>query len=373
MNGSGNGKHRERLLIFPFDLMSHYLRCLVLARHYPEADIVFAASSKYDAFVHEAGYKTFPVEQFDPVKVMACSEKFDFSWLNVADIERVFLSQAEAIRKLQPDRVIGDTSPTLKMAAEVTGVPYTALMNGYMSPYYVCVRALSRTHPGHVHLYKLPPAIRDTIIRFAEKVSFRLVHQPFRKLRRKYRLKKVTDYMREMQGDDNLLCDELWLFPQRNLPANYTCIGPLLYKADTNAADDAFLSALPAGKKRVVVCMGSTGNWEQLAFLSSEKYSDYVFITAGDAKRCISGHHVVARSFVSLDRVLPDSALLICHGGNGTIHYGLKYKIPMVCLTSHFEQEWNVQRLEALGLGVSANTDPEAVIDAFLKRLPHLL
>lgn len=369
MNGSGSDRHREKILVFPFDLMSHYLRCVVLAKQYPDADIFFAASSQYNDFIHKAGYKTVTVEQFDPVKVMACSEKFDFSWLNAQDMERVFLSQVEAIRQLKPDRVIGDTSPTLKMAAEMTRVPYTALMNGYMSKYYACVRALSRTHPGHVHLYKLPPAVRNKIIRFAEKVSFRLVHRPFRKLRRRYGLKRVSNYMDEMEGDSNLLCDEPWLFPQHVLPAHYKWVGPLLFSDVAEAPDAGLLAVLNSAKKRVVVCMGSSGNWEPLRFLSSAKYADFQIITAGDTRQCINGNHVISRSFVSLDLVLQGASLLICHGGNGTVHYGIKYNIPMICLTSHFEQEWNVQRLEDLGLGSSANSDPEAIIDTFLNQI----
>ena len=53
--------------------------------------------------------------------------------------------------------------------------------------------------------------------------------------------------------------------------------------------------------------------------------------------------------------VLPRCNLMICHGGNGTIYQALFFGLPVLAHTSIFEQEWNVQQLEALGLGASIN------------------
>lgn len=366
MNGSVKRSAPERILIFPFDLLSHYLRCIELAKRYPQAEVLFASSRHYDHFVRQAGYQTFDAEHFDAAGVMACAAKFDFSWLNKKDIERVFLSQVKAITALKPGRVIGDTSPALKMAAEYTQVPCTALMNGYMSRYYALVRALPQTHPGHAYLSRLPPAVSNAIIRLAERISFRSVHRPFRQLRRQYGLKAVFDYLSEMEGDTNLICDEAWLFPQKALPQHYRLIGPLLYASGDN--ETALISGLPPGKKVILVCMGSSGSWEPLRFLSSPQYAGFTILTAGDTAAVIRGDHVIARRFVSLPAILPHCSLLICHGGNGSIYQGIKHKLPVLCLTSHFEQEWNVQRLQELGLGCSINSAPGAMIDRCLEQ-----
>jgi UDP:flavonoid glycosyltransferase YjiC (YdhE family) len=345
--------------------MSHYLRCLELAKQYPNSEILFSSSLKYSNYIEKEGYNTFYVEDFDPDVVMECAAKFDFSWLNFKDIQRVFLSQVEVIKELKPDLVIGDTSPTLKMAAEFTGVPYVALMNGYMSKHYKNVRALSKTHPGNVHLSKLPPKVSKQIIKFAEAISFRIVHKPFKKVRRMYELKRVSNYINEMEGDENMICDHEYLFPQNNLPSHYKIIGPLMYK--TFREESELLSQIDPNKKTICVCMGSSGNWEKLSFLSSNKYSEYNIITAGDLQKKISGDHVINKDFIALESVLPHCALLICHGGNGTIYHGIENKIPTLCLTNHFEQEWNVQQLEALKLGICIDDDPEEKIDTYLK------
>lgn len=364
MNTYGSPIAPKTILVIPFDLLAHYLRCIELVRRYQGAEVFFASSQKYNSLVRQAGHSVVQIEKFNTEQVMACTAKFDFSWLNKNDIECTFLSQAGMMEKLRPDLVIGDTAPTLKMAAEYAGVPYLALMNGYMSRYYACARSLSQTHPAYKILSVFPRLITTPVVRLAERISFRLVHLPFRQLRKKYKLRYVSDYLREIEGDENLICDEEYLFPQNRLPENYRVIGPLIY--DGFQQDEEWLRQLPAGKKIILVCMGSSGSWEPLSFMSSADYADITIITAGDAKCIITGGHVLSKSFISLDSVLPHCSMLICHGGNGTIYHGLRHKVPILCLTSHFEQEWNVQRLETLNLGWRINSNPKSFIDACL-------
>ncbi len=366
MSVSLNKENKKRILFFPFNLMSHYLRCIVLAKQYPNDEIFFPYSEKYNDFVSKEGYSTFNVESFDPVKVMKDAAKFDFTWLNEKDIERVFKSQVNALKSLKPDFVIGDTSPTLKMAAEFADVPFTALMNGYMSKYYKNVRCLSITHVSYPFLSWLPTTFKNQIITVAEKISFRQIHKPFKKLRRQYNLKSISNYLNEIEGDENLICDYDFLFPQKELPVNYRIIGPLKYITKSN--DNEIISQINPTKKTICVCMGSSGDWEKFQFLSNSKYANYNIIVAGDLQNKIKGNHVISSRFVNLEKIVAHCCILICHGGNGTIYYGIDNKIPILCLTSHFEQEWNVQQLEALKLGACINKKPQKKIDAFLNR-----
>lgn len=358
---------KKKLLIVPFDLLSHYLRCITLAKNYGDYEIYFASSKKYNRFVIEAGYSIVELEQFNPEEVMACTRKFNFDWLNEKDIERVFKSQVEAIRHLQADLLLGDTSPTLKMAAEYTGIGYCALMNAYMSVHYKYVRKISRTHYSYQYLSHLPDKLAEFITSLAEKAAFRSVHAPFKKLRKKYGLKSISSYLLEMEGDENVLCDDPELFPQKKLPPNYSFVGPILYNSSIDSRK--LLQQLHPEKKTVCVCMGSTGEWDALSFLSEEKYSNFNILLAANSEKSIDGTHVFHADFINLNTVLPHCCLMICHGGNGTMYEGLRHKVPMLCLTSHFEQEWNVHMLERNGFGRSINDAPQALIDEALERL----
>jgi len=156
-----------------------------------------------------------------------------------------------------------------------------------------------------------------------------------------------------MQGDENLICDLPELFPQKNLPANYKFVEPLIYHDP--APDNTWLARIDPAKPVIFVCMGSTGDWEKLKFLNDAQYSAFNIISAGDRSTVLTATHIISRPFVNLSSVLAISSLMICHGGNGTIYHGLLAGVPMLCLTSHFEQEWNVKALEKLGYGISAD------------------
>ncbi len=351
--------------------MSHYLRCIALAKQYNDHEILFAYSEKYDPFVKKAGYGSFKVETFNAEEVMKCIIKFDFSWLNYAEIEKVFLSQITALKDYKPYLVIGDTAPSLKMAAEMAGIKYICLMNGYMSKYYDGVRPVSRTHYSYEYVNKLPPRIGNFITKFAEAASFKVVHKPFRSLRKKYGLRVIHDYLSELEGDENLICDEMFLFPQKGLPQNYKIIGPLLYS--TNLKEDELLNTLDPKKPNICVCLGSSGTWENLNFLSEQKYAFVNIIVAGDINRTLTGAHIYHKDFINLNEILPTCSFMICHGGNGTIYEGLKHNIFMLCITSHFEQEWNVKRLEQLNLGLLINDSPAKYVDEKLQEIVHVI
>ena len=349
------------ILIFPFDLLSHYLRCLVLADTYDKSThrIIFLTSERYSQYVHQHGYQTFSCKQFDSAYVMKCAGNFDFSWLNYEDLEEVMLDQVSAIQSFRADIVIGDMAPTLRMSAEYCKVTYLSLMNGYMTRHYASTRKIPSTHKASKLFSILPESISDLLTDFAEKRTFIKMHEPFARIRAKYQLQPILDYLSEMEGDQNLICDLPDLFPQKQLPVNYTFTGPLIYNYQQE--EEEWLSQLNKERPVIVVTMGSSGEWTHLSFLNSPYYSKYIIITAGDNAHVLFAPHIIPKRFVNLSAVLQKADLMICHGGNGTIYSGISNKVFMLCLSSHFEQEWNIAALEKNGYGKSARNFDETL------------
>jgi UDP:flavonoid glycosyltransferase YjiC (YdhE family) len=345
----------KTILVFPFNIQAHYLRCLVLAEQYDRRDykILFIESSNYGRYAEEQGYETFRCTQLNPDRVMACARKFDFSWLDQADLETILAGQVSAIKKYNADIVIGDVSPTLKMAAEIAGVKYVSLLNGYMTKYYALTRGVSKRILPYKLLKKLPLKLSDSITNFAERIAFRYVHRPFRELRKKYALSRTEDYLSELEGDENIICDYEYLFPQKPLPGHYRIIGPLIYRP--RQSEGSWLSSLEQDRPVICVCMGSTGDWTRLQFLNDPYYNRYTIITAGDTGKLLSAPHIISRDFVNLNQVLKKADLMICHGGNGTLYTGLMNGVFMLCVSSNFEQEWNISALQRNGHGKSAD------------------
>jgi len=342
------------ILFFPFNLLSHYLRCLVLADTYDKEGykVMFLRSGRYDDFVAKHGYELFDAAAFDPDYVMSCTNKFNFDWLNEAALERVLRSQVLVIQELKPDIIIGDVAPTLKMAAELTGVYHINLVNGYMTRYYAATRKISEKHPAAEFLSQVPVKVAEVLTNFGEKLAFRKLQGPFNSLRRKHGLKSVRDYLEEMEGQENLICDLPELFPQKMLPQHYRFVGPLTYNHED--ADPHWRLGIDQSKPVICVCMGSTGDWERLRFLNDEYFSRYTIITAGDKHKVLDAPHIISNDFINLNKVLGICALMICHGGNGTIYTGLQNQVYMLCLSSHFEQEYNIDAIERMGYGKSA-------------------
>ena len=338
------------MLIFPFNQLAHYLRCLTLADQFsPYFRISFASSDKYDSFILDAGYEVFPCKALNASAVMPKVQNFDFSWINEPDLELVLKDQLSVIAQYKPLLVLGDTSLTLKMAAESSGVFYISLMNAYMSKYYRPGRKLSTAHPLYRYLKYFPLKILTYLTPLGEKAKFREIHVPFKKLRKRYGLRKQLSYPDELEGDLTLLCDLPELFPQKTLPQNYVWVPPLFFDSGSGSSM-GIQKQLDPGKKTVFVSMGSTGDWQQVTFLDEDYFKRYNLVIAGDSAGVIQAAHAVKASFLNMREVLPFADLVLCHGGNGTTYQALLFGIPLLCICSHFEQEWNVHELEQAGL-----------------------
>lgn len=346
------------VLVFPFDLLSHYLRCLEIAKKLSGAyDFRFVHSPKFNEYITEAGFGIFDCESFDPEKVMPLARKFDFSWLDPATIEIIYKNQIRVIEELQPAIVVGDTSPTLKMAAEKTGTPFITLMNGYMTKHYARVRKLSVNHPAHKMLQKFPGKVQSGIVAQAEKMALKAVHKPFRQLRMQEGLGKTADYFAELEGDLNLICDFEEMYPQKELPESFRFVGAI--KTAVDATEDSKPLKISENRKTILVTMGSSGDWDKVDFLHADFFNRFNLILAGYKGQYYSNSKFNARSFINLDEIMPEVDLVICHGGNGTVNAAISHGVPVIGLPSHFEQEWNMQGVEEIGFGETMPAKPD--------------
>jgi len=338
-----------QILVFPFNLLSHYLRCITaVQRYFPQDEVCFASSSKYDSFLKLHGYISFAYQGPDVDMIMQQSNDFKFDWLNEKYLNDLLNEQLEIIEQYKPDLVIGDMSPTLKIAAEISGVKYISIINAYMTRYYAPVRPLSRRHFAYKYQQRTPQWIFDSLIQKMEAQSHVQVHAPYRSLRKRLGLKPMNTFLQEYEGDETWICDEVKYFPLKQLPESVRVIGPLIYeeKAPKSLPEGLFSKEKP----NILVSMGSSGAWEELRFL--EKCEEYNIIALGDNEQRLKGPHIKQISFYPMGALLAKSDVFICHGGNGSIYQALENEVPMVFFTSHFEQEWNVAQMLQWGKGI---------------------
>lgn len=357
----------KKLLIFPFDILAHYVRCIELTKLYKESyEISFLYSPSYNHLVEKAGFKSFNCKTFCGKSVIKKAERFDFSWLNQHDIADISIEQYRAIIQHQPDLVLGDTMPTLKIACELTGVKYRSLLNAYMTNYYQPTRKLSRAHFAYPLFCLLPENFRNKAVSFFEALKMEDVHQPFKLIREELGLQEVDDFLSELEGDENLICDDIDIFKTLGLPSNFEVIGPLVTK---NEDQDDVLNEINPSKKTIAVCIGSYGNWKKLKWLESGEYNRYNIVVCGTNAHQLEADHIISKNWINLDIVLPQTSLFICHAGNGTVYKAIEHGCKMLFCTNHFEQEWNAQSFEAAGFGLDISEYAEEEVLAQIETM----
>ncbi len=331
-------------------MRAHYFRCLELCKKLSDQfEISFAYSSKYDKFIRSSGFETFEASNFNSEEITAAASSFDFSWLNLGAIEAVLRSQIKAIEDLKPSLVLGDAAFTLKMAAERTDVPFVSLLNGYMTKYCRVTRKVSPSHPGYPYSKTMPKRVFERLTRVIEHAMLEKVHAPFRKARKKLNLSKLNYLLEELEGDYNLICDLPIFFPQKSLPENYEFVGPLFYKGYEEEKEVRnFLGDNPI---RILVSLGSTGNWKKLNLLLDPVFSDTRIVITGNSCSNLQASNIMSTSFLNHTKIIDKVDIVICHGGNGTVYQALANGIPLILFSGNFEQEWNIQRIIEMQLG----------------------
>ena len=346
------------ILVFPFDFLSHYLRCLEICKLLSATyHIKIQYSETYGLFVKEAGFDTFNCPHLNATEVLDRTQQMDFSWLNFPDLEHIYTHQVKAIVEHKPVLVFGDTAHTLKMAAETCHTPYVALLNGYLTQYYAVHKSLPSNHYSQKYSKKVPTPVFNFIADIAETISYRKIHKPFSLIRSKNKLTAKRSFLQELEGDFTFICDIPELFPQKNLPSNFMFIGALFYKSSKQEIE--LEKIVKNGKKNILVSIGSSGNPYVLKLLFNQIFSNYNIIVSYKNPIKSDFEFITCKEFINNCAILEYIDILICHGGNGTVYQGLSFGIPLLCATAIFEQEWNVQRIVALKLGenISQLTD----------------
>jgi UDP:flavonoid glycosyltransferase YjiC (YdhE family) len=333
---------KSKLLIIPFPLLSHNLRCIQIAEFLKkDYEIAFIGNSKYTPLINKYGFNTIDDYDIEVDSVLSKAESFDFSWINEGTIEKLMLSHLSVIEKYVPDAVIGDAVPSLRITLEYCGVPYISLINNYMSNYYKCARPVPPVHKAFQYQERLPEDVWNKILRFAEKLSMQHVHKPFNSIRKKYKLNTIKGFLEEYEGNLNLLCDDSSIFPLKILPDNYKEIGALFYFDEEEEFEISDFLNENFKRKTILVSTGSSGS----------KYFDCYNIIVSGKNPPISKENIVYKEFIHVNGIIDRIDLIISHGGNGIIYQALSKGVPHIMIPSFFEQYWNATRIEKLAFG----------------------
>ncbi|MFO8008144.1 MAG: glycosyltransferase [Candidatus Brocadiia bacterium] len=351
-----NGTRKTTVLFAPEGtVLAHVGRVLAVAQAMPseEVEMLFAGSGCHSRWMEDYAGEVLPLytrprEQLME-RLLSGGSAFDYE-----QVRRYVEDEIRLLREVQPDVVVGDFRPTLGISARYVGIKHVCLVNAVWSPY--CAVELAPPDswlPTRLFGKKLISALRPLV----EKAVFAHYARPFNRVLRRYGLPEAGEVRDCMcSGDLNLLTDLPEFCPTTELPPDHRYAGPISWEPDVPEPD--WLDQIPADRPTVYLTMGSTGAAGRMEAISERllRAGYRVICTSAADRRDLwpdePAFHAV--------RYAPGSALcrradvVVCHGGNGTIYQALAQGTPVVGVPQFHDQEFNMQRVEELGVGLRA-------------------
>lgn len=313
------------LLFFHGYSLAHTIRPLVLGRSIRQKGFrtEFAGTGPYSSLIEEEGFlvhrcPTVPQEAIDK-----CVARGEYEYLDESLIDEIVSEETRILRQLAPRIAIGDFRPTLHISCRIVGCAMAAIENAYVQPGYPCTIGL-------------PPwfSVGGSTAR---------------------------EYERALAGNGRqrilrLLADIPQFHPPNpaGTPQDYVYVGPLI---DTRPSRWLPRRLLSRGKHRkVVISTGSTG--QEPHFLEPVITSvlarglEPVLIGTVRLRSALTALPIRIADFAPASEVLKEAGLLICTGGSGIIYHALRAGVPIIGGPEHLDQEYHLNRVHKMGLGV---------------------
>jgi len=355
---------KKRILFMPEgSILAHVGRTIAIARALPTeaVSICFAASGEHAWRLHALGWPVHEVCTRPRKELLGRLRKgssaFDTEWLR-----RYVQDELRLLAEIRPDVVVGDFRPTLGISAELLHIPYVCVTN---APWTRCLAvALEPPHswlPTKVCGQRLLRALRPLI----EERVFAWYARPFNHVRRLLGLPQQHDVRDCMCSRElNLVADAPELFPPISpLPPAFRFIGPILWEPDEPLPE--WLSEVDRTRPVVYVTMGSTGPSDQIHELAQHlvEMGTQVICTTASAGTTGWPRDIYAIPYGPGRSLCEVADVVVCHAGSGTIYQALSRGKPAVGVPEFHDQELNMQRITAAGLGLAVLKGPSLAAD----------
>jgi len=248
-----------------------------------------------------------------------------------------------------------------RLAQEKLGVPSASV---HLQPSIIRTYA-DQGMMGNVRLSASTPLwFKQGLFRLIDAVVLdRRLKAPLNELRAMLGLPAVVRVMHRWVHSPQLVIaffPEWFAAPQPDWPANTHAVGFPLWDAHGEAAPlaeaEEFLSA---GSAPILFTPGSAGATMQRFFKESVKAASHLGMRAmlvTNYPEQVPKHlpaNIRVFGYVPFSQILPRAALLVYHGGIGTLAQGIKASVPHLVVPHGYDQFDSGWRIERLGLGRS--------------------
>ena len=343
----------KRILVMPDgNWLSHVSRPFEIARALRDRghEVVFASDGEYMRLPREARFRVLGARTLDPDHVLRCSRSGRVNWWSLDEIRAMVDDELRVFAEVEPDLVIGDFRLTLSSSCERHGVPYASVLNASWTNYFDApLRA-----PEHFGVTRvLGRRLTTRLLPMVKRAVLWHDARPFRRYRRAHGLSPRTNIWDVWRGDLNLLVDTPDYGPTRDLPESFRYVGPTLWEPEIETP--AWLAELDPDRPTLYFTMGSTGYarfFELAVDLFGESDFQVLMTTAGLVHFDHLPDNVFAVDYAPGSALMEHADVVVCQGGNGTIYQALRYGVPIIGIPTMHDQEFNLERVEALGCGI---------------------
>ncbi|VAV84926.1 Putative glycosyl transferase [hydrothermal vent metagenome] len=360
-----------KILVLPYThALSHISRPLLVAEELRRRghEVVFAGEGPKVRFIRDAGFQVLPVYEPDPAILFGNIRKGKMRFVTDEVIEEMVEADLALFKEVGPCIVLTDGRFSARISTHIAGIKHVAIVNVSSTEY--------RAEPYIPFLDFIPDSLhigkaRDLLNLKLEISIFDRVMSVFKRLSRQYGIKTLVTATNCLTGKDyTLLPDIPEYFPTKNLPDNYSYIGPITW--NSRLPGPHWWPPKKDGRELVYITMGTTGVadfFEKIYDLF--KASEFLaIITTGaqSGKLRTTEGKIYVEDFMDGDLAIEASELVVCHGGNGTIYQALQHGRPVIGIPTIPDQKFNMRRVEALGLGKTLfwkdfEKSPERLLD----------
>lgn len=345
------------LMMTDANFLAHMSRCTEIAkvlRDRYEYEVVFAGDGKFMRLPRELGFETdrvFTVPGERSLELAKSAGLVSFRWWNEVCV-RSIESDAACMGRQRPDAVVADFHWSAGTAAELCGLPYVSITNAHWTNYFSGrIRALQ----DHFSTRLLGARAAERFIPFLRDWIGKYWVLPYIRYRGKRGMdvSRFRNVLSLMEGDLTLLADIPEYGPTEDTPDTVRYVGPVLWEPEM--AMPVWFDRLDPHRPVFYFTMGSTGYtkfFTDAIRLFGETDTQVIITTGGlflDVDRIPSNCFI--EEFAPGYAIMERSDAVVSHGGNGTVYQALSAGTPMVGIPFHLDQEVNLQRVEALGVG----------------------
>lgn len=362
-----------KVLVQPYThTLSHVSRPLAVAKILRDRghEVVFAGQGDKAAFIEEEGFQVVEVYETPPDKLYGNIRSGKLRFVSDDEVVKLMEADIELYKNVRPDVVLTDGRFSAPISSHIAGLKHAAIVNVSSTEYRALPYVPFSGRPDSA--VQRSNSMANKFNLWLEMLVFDNVMNIFKKLSKKHGVKKHITATNCLTGKDlTLLADIPEYFPTRCLPKDYIYIGPITWNSPCEIPP--WWESAKKCSPLVYFTMGSTG----VEKLFNDMYRHFVsqslaaIITTGGQKsslHTIDGQ-IYVEPYLDGDSVMEICDLVICHGGNGTIYQALQHGKPVIGIPTIPDQEFNMRRVEALGVGKrispqSVTADPGIIIQA---------